>query len=398
MESSRSEPVMQLPEFSLFRGGLLHRFWIWSGLSGIDLELIPRRSLAVIAITWLPLLILSVIDGTAFKGKVGIPFFQDAAVQARLLAGLPFLLYGELFAHRRMEPRIQNFLRRSILTGEEIPKFQDVIGQAHRIRDSIWPEVGIAVLVYTVGVWSWRSQMVLGAPSWFASPDGTNLNLTLAGYWLAFVSVPVFQFILARWYARFLIWFWLLWRLSRLKMDLIPTHPDRAGGIGFLTRATYSFGFVLLTQGVMLSGLIANMVLHNGRNLTEFRIEVAGYIIFFVALVLAPLAVFIPPMVTAKRSGLNAYGLLATEYTRDFGKKWIQGVNPKDDELLGATDIQSLADLGNSYQMLQEMRLAPFGVRAILSFAALTAAPLLPLSFFIFSPEELVDMLLKVVL
>jgi len=398
MESSQTEPVVQLPEFSLFRGGLLHRFWLKIGLSGIDLEMVSRRILLVMAVTWLPLLILSVINGTAFKGDVGIPFFQDAAVQARFLAGLPFLLYGEVFAHRRMESRIQNFLRRSILTGEEIPKFQAAIDRAHRIRDSIWLEIGIAVLVCTVGVWSWRSQMVFGTSGWFADPDGTNLNLTLAGYWLAFVSVPIFQFIIGRWYARFLIWLWFLWRVSRLKMDLMPTHPDRAAGIGFLTRATYSFGFVLLTQGAMLSGLIANLVLHNGQHLMEFRMQAIGYIVFFVGLVLAPLTVFIPSLVAAKRKGLSEYGALATEYTRDFGKRWIEKINPKGEELLGTTDIQSLADLGHSFQMIREMWIAPFGFRAVIWLAAVTAAPLLPLAFFIFSPEALVDMLLKVVI
>ncbi len=393
-----NEPVAQLPEFSLVRGGLFYRFCLWSGLSGTELERVPRRILVIVAIAWLPLLLLSLIDSTAVMGKTEIPFFVDAAVQARFLVGLPFLLYGEMFAHRRMQSRVQNFLRRNIIIGDEIPKFRAAIEGVHRVRDSIWVELIIAILVYSVGGWIWRSQMVVSAPSWFATPDGSNLNLTRPGWWFAFVSVPIFQFILARWYARFLIWFWFLWRVSRLRLELIPTHPDRAGGIGFLTRAMYSFGFVLFTQGVMLSGLIANFVLHNDRTLIEFEFQVAGYIIFFVALALVPLAVFVPPMVSAKRSGLSKYGLLATRYTRDFGEKWVDGNNPDREPLIGTPDIQSLADLGNSFQMLQKMRLAPFGVQAVFWLAAVTATPLLPLGLFIQSPGEIAAQLLRVLL
>ena len=239
--------------------------------------------------------------------------------------------------------------------------------------------------------------MVVTAPSWFANPDRTHLNLTSAGHWFAFVSVPIFQFIVLRWYARFLIWLWFLWRVSRIPLDLIPTHPDRAGGIGFLSRAAYPFGFVLFTHGVLLSGLIANLVLHDGHGLMEFKIRVVGYIIFLVALMLCPLAVFIPSLLETKRRGLGSYDMLATRYTRDFSRKWIKG-NPETDELLGSADIQSLADLGNSYSVIREMNIAPFGLRDMMLFAALTAAPLLPLSLFIFSLDELLDQVVKVLI
>lgn len=388
----------QPPGFSLVLGGPLYRFWRWAQLSGSEMELLTRRVLVITALVWLPLLLLSLYEGTASRGLIKIPFSLDVAVQARFLVALPILLIADLIIHQRIGPRIQNFLTRNIITGEEIPKFRSAIDSARRMQNSAWLEIGLIILVYTVGVLSWRRQMAYAAPSWHANPDGTNLNLTLAGYWLAFVSVPIFQFILVRWYARFLIWFWFLWRVSRLKLNLTPTHPDRAGGIGFLGKATYSFGTILFVQGVLLSGFIANLVLHSGRNLLEFRVQAAIYIIFFIAAVFAPLVVFVPPLLNAKRGGLSAYGLLASRYTEGFAKKWIQGVNPEGDELLGSADIQSLADLGNSYSLVRAMRITPFGLQDMLLLAVVTAAPLLPLLLFVFSLEELVDKLLQVIL
>ena len=66
-------------------------------------------------------------------------------------------------------------------------------------------------------------------------------------------------------------------------------------------------------------------------------------------------------------------------------------------ELLGAADIQSLADLGNSYAMVREMRSVPFGMDDITRLAAVTATPLVPLLLTVFSPEELILRIIKIV-
>jgi len=70
---------------------------------------------------------------------------------------------------------------------------------------------------------------------------------------------------------------------------------------------------------------------------------------------------------------------------------------PPPEEVLGAADIQSLADLGNSYALVREMRAVPFGLEDISRLAAATAAPLVPLLLTIFSPEELIMRVIKVV-
>ena len=66
------------------------------------------------------------------------------------------------------------------------------------------------------------------------------------------------------------------------------------------------------------------------------------------------------------------------------------------DEFLGSADIQSLADLGNSYAVVREMGVIPFGVSDVTRLVAATAVPLLPLGLAVFSLEELVVRLAKV--
>jgi hypothetical protein len=224
------------------------------------------------------------------------------------------------------------------------------------------------------------------------------LHLTWAGYWYAFVSIPIFQFILLRWYMRLVVWFRFLWQVSRLNLHLTAAHPDRAGGIGFLGKSSYAFAPILFAQGALLAGLIASRVLYEGRSLLSFKMEIGGFAVFFVLAILGPLVMFTRRMECAKRKGQAEYGLLASHYVYGFEQKWIRGGSPHVSELLGTGDIQSLADLGNSYSVTREMRIVPFALDDIALLAAATVVPLLPLALTIFSPEELLVRLVKILL
>jgi hypothetical protein len=101
-------------------------------------------------------------------------------------------------------------------------------------------------------------------------------------------------------------------------------------------------------------------------------------------------------MAQAKRKGLADYGLFAQRYVESFDQKWIQ--RSPSEELLGTGDIQSLADLGNSYQVVREMRVVPFALQDVSRLAIATAVPLAPLLLTIFSFQELVTRVIKVVL
>jgi len=125
--------------------------------------------------------------------------------------------------------------------------------------------------------------------------------------------------------------------------------------------------------------------------------EVVGLIGMFILIILGPLTAFTPKLVRTKRKGLEDYGLLANRYVEKFEKKWVLKDASNRDELLGVPDIQSLADLGNSYAFVREMRPVPFSMQDTIRLAVVTAAPLTPLALTIFSIEELVMRLAKVI-
>ena len=383
-------------DFSLVLGGPIYQLFRRAHLSGPALEQLWRRIWVITLVAWAPLLVLSIADGRAVGPPSTLPFFRDIEAQVRFLVALPILIAAELVVHVRTRAIVGQFLDRGLVRPTDVPRFEALIASAMRLRNSIAVELGLLVLVATAGQWIWRSSIAFGATSWYAVPEGDQMHLTRPGMWLATISVPLFQFFLVRWYFRLLVWFRFLWQVSRLDLHLVPTHPDRAAGLSFVGKGTYAFGPILFAQGALLAGLIATRVLYGGKGLMEFKMDAIGLIAFFVFFLLGPLLVFTPALSRAKRTGLAQYGKLASVYVTAFEDRWIRG-EVKDDQLLGTGDIQSLSDLGQSYSVVREMNVVPFGLQDITRLAAATALPLLPLGLTVFSLEELVMRLLKIV-
>lgn len=381
-------------DFSLVLGGPLFQLLRKAHLEGDALELLGRRIIASILLTWFPLLILSTF-GTSV-GSVGrISFFRDIEAQVRFLVALPILIGAELVVHWRIRPVVSRFAEWRIVLPKDMPAFHKAIESAVKIRNSVYVEVALLAAVYTLGLLVWNGRSELGLATWYALPGG-RWNLTPAGYWYVFVSLPAFQFILLRWYMRLLIWFRFLWQVNRIDLNLLPTHPDRCGGLSFLGKSSYAYAPILFAQGAILAGIVAGRVLYRGENLRSFKFQIAGFIVFFVVVVLGPLLMFSLRMARTRRKGLADYGLFAQRYVESFDKKWVRGSLPSA-ELLGTGDIQSLADLGNSYDIVRQMRVVPFGLQDVSRLAVATAAPLSPLLLTIFSFEELISRIVKVV-
>ena len=386
--------VEQPSDFSLVLGGPIFQLFRRSRLAGDGLELLYRRLLIVTLVAWLPLLLLSMLGSSASSfGRLS--FFHDVEVHVRFLVALPVLIVAELVVHSRIRPVVRCFVERRIVLSQDLTRFHGAIDSATRLRNSIPAEVGLLILVYTFGLWFWHGRVAFDTPTWYANPGG-RWHLSPAGFWYVFISIPIVQFLLLRWYLRLFIWFRFLWHVSRIDLNLIATHPDRCAGLAFLGKSSYAFGPILFAQGAMLAGLVAARVLYRGESLLSFKLQAGGFVAFFVLVLLGPLLMFTPRMARAKRKGLAEYGLLAQRYVESFEQKWVRDPAPSE-ELLGAADIQSLADLGNSYDIVREVRPVPFGLQDIARLAAATAAPLVPLLLTILSPEELIMRIIKVV-
>jgi hypothetical protein len=194
------------------------------------------------------------------------------------------------------------------------------------------------------------------------------------------------------------IWTRFLWQVSSIELTLIPTHPDRVGGLGFLSNTVYAFAVLVVAHGVMVAAQIANRIFFLGAALSEFKVEIAVMVVFLLCVVFVPLLVFAPQLAQAKRTGLREYGALAERYVREFDTKWLRGGAPGDEPLVGSADIQSLADLTNCYEVVRSMNLAPITKYAVLRLAATILVPIVPLALTMMPLEELLKQLFGILL
>ena len=383
-------------EFSLVLGGPVFQLFRRSFLSGDHLELLYRRIIAILLIAWLPMLVLSLLEGRAWGTSVEVPFLRDIDVNARFLVALPLFILAEVVVYQRMRPIVGQFLQRGLIPDAARAEFDAALASAKRWRNSLLAELLLITAVLLVEGRFVR--LVLGAStvdSWFGDVTSTGLRLTAAGWWFRCVSLPLFQFILLRWYYRLFVWARFLWQVARIDgLALLPTHPDRAGGLGFLSGTVFAFSPLLLGQGALFAGTIARRILFEGAKLPDFKVAIIGVVALALFIVVGPLLMFSVRLERAKRAGVREYGALAARYMREFDQKWVRGSSARE-ELLGSSDIQSMADIGNSFAVVREMRLIPVTLSTVVQLAGITLAPVAPLALTMMPPEEFLDQILK---
>lgn len=363
-------------------------------LSNFLPEKLVIRIILYIAIAWLPLLFFSILDGKFYDGNIAIPFLFDTQVHVRFLLALPLLIFAEVGFRRHMPQMMQEFKNRHLIQDIQIPLYDLIVSSSWRLRNSSIVKLLTLIIVYAIGLYTiWWNHSVLDTSIWYSDSTDEGLNLTLAGYWYMLISLPILQYLLIRWYWRLFVWIQFLCRASLLKLNLVSTHPDRAGGLGFLANSGYAFVIFATVHGLLFAGNVANRILFAGAALDEFIVEISVLVLYLLCVIIGPLVVFSSQLAQLKQRGLQQFGGFAARYTRDFDNKWLQNNAPVNETLLGHADIQSLADLGNSFEIVQTIHLAPVTSRTIFNLVFAILLPMLPLLLTII---PLNDLLIKI--
>jgi hypothetical protein len=401
LSNGRSPAVKPTPDEDapdlLVLGGPLYRLFKFTGLLLPPLERTRLRIAVMIAATWLPLLVLTAMHRTAVGG-VALPFLQDIQAHARFLVALPMILLTDFTTYTYLSPQASMFLRRGLIRDQDRARYDAAVNSTRRLRDSFILELISLLLVIGLRMALGQSQIASPESSWYHDSAGGRVTLTAAGRYYLLVALPILQFLMLRFAFRLLLWWRWLWKVSRLGLALNPMHPDRAGGLGFLALSVRAFMPALLAEGALLSGRVANAALYQHVDILAFKWEAVGVVLFLVLLVLFPLIFFTPQLLRGKRAGLIAYGTLASRYVSEFDTKWVRGGAPEGELLLGSADIQSLADLANSFSVVDTMRGVPFDRSAIIQTVLPILIPLLPLVFIVMPIDQLIAQIVKLVL
>ena len=393
-ERSVDEVALSVAEtFSITRGGPVHWLLIRLGQAGDRRRLVLRRALAVVLITWLPLLLLSLLQGEAWGGAIKIPFLRDLAINVRLLIAAPILILSESRIDRRWRTLVLEFLRTELVCQRNLPAFEEVLKRTSRWRDSVLPEVLLAFIAFLPSLFLVKTELLMsGISNWHTLNTGA---LSAAGWWFNLVSTPIFRFLLLRWTWRMFLWTSFLWSASRINLFLVATHTDLAAGLGFLSEGQKAFSPIVFAGGAVIAAQVGNAIEYQGESLSSLKFPMIAYGVLAVIVLVVPLLVVTPVLLQIKRKALLEYGAQVTIHNQLFEQKWIQKKEAGGDTLLGNPDASSLADLGSSFTVIRQMGLVPIDKPTLITLAISAALPMVPVILYATPTNELISAILK---
>jgi len=206
------------------------------------------------------------------------------------------------------------------------------------------------------------------------------------------------MFALLQWVWRQLVWLWFLIIVSRLDLQLIPSHPDRAGGLIFVEQCMSLYVPFSFAVGTIVAGGVANRVLYLHQSLKSFRYSPLVVIAIVVVLCAGPLCVFCFALRRTRSRGIFQYGALATSMGRQFERKWLANPDKARDDALENPDFSATIDLYSVVANVQQTKSVPIGMRSIGRLAGAALAPAIPLALVVFPFDLIVKEVLKFLL
>ncbi len=373
---TESERVAPDTSFSLVAGGPFYLILRRLGLIGAD-QLTTLRTAAVLALlAWLPPALLAVAQSLVDSGYHGWGYFADLTVPTRYLIAIWAMVATERYADSRFKILGRQFRDAGLLSRDSLPRYEAALAIADR-RSSSWIAEGIIVAVAIV-----HSGVIMGVvislsgSSWEGAMVGGQAQLSWAGTLVRYVSNPLFLFLTLRWIWWFLVWGGLLFRISRLPLHLIPAHPDRAAGLGFLAVYPSVFsGFSFALSCVISSAILKDLTLEQ-RPPEIVWFAIAAWLALNLMLFLGPLLIFAKPLFAARERALLEYGRMATRQHVTMHRKWTG--KPEDESPADSPALPSTGELNTTIQSIREMGYTPVNRMAVTQIVIAAGLPLLP--------------------
>jgi hypothetical protein len=361
-------------------GGPLHRIGRRLGLVRGASNSAP---LALGLGTWGVLVVLALVGGAGTR----LLSLDVLPAHVRLLVVIPAFFVCEAWVNPRMGTFVGTIVRSGLVPAETAPNLDRETTWIRRWTDSWIPDAACLVLA---AMWSVvGSHASLERAIAVFNPSRSAAAFPLTGYWYWIVCLPLLRFLTLRWLLRLGVWARFLWRVSGLELRLVPTHPDGLGGLGYLEVVNRHFLPLILALSAAMAAAFAAEISAGIVAFEAVYPSLAMVLVVDVLLFLCPAFVFTPKLWACRVKGLSDYMVFASKYVSGFDRKWVHTDAPPDEPVLGTSDIQSLADLGNSLNAVRSMRVVPIDLRLLIEFAVIALLPALPLLLLKYSVAEL---------
>ena len=395
MKKTNTERFDETLEVSLVRGDILYRLQRKVGLIPADGLGVVRRAVFWSLFAWLPIAIWGWYTGRALSpAVVQEPLLGHFGVHVRFLVAVPLFILAEATAHELTTKLLPYFVQSGIVPEAEVPRFREALGGIVKLRGATRPWIAILALVVAVLTVSdviHQSHEII----WAIGGDVAVFRLGFGALWFLYVGRLIYLTLLFSWLWRIVLMLLLFHRIAKLDLVIVPTHPDRAGGLGFLERFPKAFAPVVLAAGAVFASRMAHDVFYHGVSVQSLRLPMITFVVTAVALFLSPLLVFAGPLVKAKKQALLDYGALVSRHGRLVSERWIAGIDVKDDAILNAPELGPVADTVSLYEAVKAMRTVPLGKASVVPILLAAVAPMIVVLAIQMPVKDILKMLMK---
>ena len=336
-----------------------------------------QRALFAVLIVWAPLFALSAIESLVLKENKLASLIGDLTVLSRYLIVVPLFILAEDATIFRLGQIARHFIDAGIITAADRPRFDGIVAQTRRLLDYVLMEVLVVALAYLVMIILMRIFPDQDIPLWHKAGDGGR-GYSWAGWWHVLVSAPVALVLLLGWLWRILIWGFFLFRVSRLDLGLMATHPDLVGGLQFVSLSVRAFLMLSFAISTSVAGGVAYRVLYIGSSFFSFIYVIAAVVILNLLLFAAPLLVFGGKLVEARRRGIIDYGGLAGAVGSQLEKKWRDYRKTVNEEALDVPHFSATTDLYQVVSNVYQMKPFPIDTQDLIALIVVSLLPFLP--------------------
>lgn len=342
-----------------------------------------RLGLALGLTPWIVLMVLALIDGA------GHSLFSPSVigVHARLLLAIPLFFLCESLLDPRLAMFARTIVHSEVVPPHARPTLEAEIARIHRWKDSWVPDAASLLAAVVLSVFA--SQLHISGTTAAYDPSRAATEMMLAGQWYLIVCLTLFRFLMIRWLWRLGLWFFFLWRVSKLDLQLMPTHPDGTAGLGYLEVVHAHFTPLILALSVVQAAMLAEELSSGLVSLEAIYSAFALVLVVVAVLFLGPLFIYTSRLWACRVKGLSDYMVFGSRYVNGFNRKWLGKGAPDREPLLGTPDLQSLADLGNSISVVRDMRVVPISLFLVKDYVLVALLPFLPLFLFKYPVAEL---------
>jgi hypothetical protein len=335
---------------------------------------------------WLVVMGTAAVEGVASR-MLGLAW---SGGHTRLLVAIPLFFVCEAWMNPQVGRWVTSLGDRAGVAELQRPALGALVSRLHS-RVGLWiPEAVALVASILVGVFGGSLQPYGATTTFSASRAEFQGTLAAALYW-TFVPV-VFRFLFFRWVWRLATWWWFLAQVSKLPLRLLAGHPDRVGGLSGLEQVQRRLLPLVLSISVLEAAVGAEELSRRALSVRDLYSPGAAVVLLALLILIGPVLAFVPALWACRERSLGRYRALASRYVDAFEHRWLEQ-GPDAEPLLGTPDLQSMADLGSSYEGVSDMRLLPVSSRLALLGVVVALLPLAPLLLFQYPFDELIQTL-----